>query len=141
MLIGGCFCGAIRYEASGTAHHQTNCHCSICRRTTGAPFVTWFSVPRSGFRLVQGTPARFRSSPTATRSFCPGCGTQLTFEQDRAPGEIDVTTCSLDDPEGMPPQDHTYTRSKLGWIKLADGLREYRTSRTANDEAGGEEGA
>lgn len=55
-------------------------------------------VPRSRFRLVQGTPARFRSSPTATRSFCAGCGT-LTFEQDGAPDEIDVTTCSLDERE------------------------------------------
>jgi hypothetical protein len=22
--------------------NETNCHCSICRRTTGAPFVAWF---------------------------------------------------------------------------------------------------
>ena len=37
MLNGGCFCGAIRYETAGTPFHQTNCHCSICRRTTGGP--------------------------------------------------------------------------------------------------------
>ncbi len=43
MLRGGCFCGNIRYEAVGTPFNETNCHCSICRRTTGAPFVTWFS--------------------------------------------------------------------------------------------------
>jgi hypothetical protein len=56
MLKGGCFCGWIRYEAAGTPFHETSCHCSICRRTTGAPFVTWFSVPRPGFRLVRGEP-------------------------------------------------------------------------------------
>ena len=44
MLTGGCFCGAIRYEARGTPFHESNCHCSICRRTTGAPFVTWFAA-------------------------------------------------------------------------------------------------
>lgn len=58
-LKGGCFCGAIRYAASGTPFHETNCHCAICRRTTGAPFVTWFSVPRTGFRFVRGTPNPF----------------------------------------------------------------------------------
>jgi hypothetical protein len=58
MLKGGCFCGRIRYEAAGTPFHETNCHCSICRRISGAPFVTWFSVSRSEFRLVCGEPAR-----------------------------------------------------------------------------------
>jgi hypothetical protein len=129
MLNGGCYCGAIRYETAGTPFYQTNCHCSICRRTTGAPFVAWFSVPRSEFRITRGTPTRFRSTPKGMRSFCPRCGTQLTFEHDDALGEIDVTTCSLDDPERLPPEDHTYTSTKLGWVKLSDGLPEYREAR------------
>src|SRR4030095_17022782 len=62
MLKGGCFCGWIRYETEATPFDETNCHCSICRRTTGAPFVAWFSVPRSQFRLVCGEPTRFRST-------------------------------------------------------------------------------
>lgn len=129
MLHGGCYCGQIRYEAEGTPFHETSCHCSICRRTTGAPFVTWFSVPRSEFRLVRGEPTRFRSTARAMRSFCPRCGTQLTFEHDDFSDEIDVTTCSLDKPEGVPPKDHTYTRNKLTWIELADSLPKYQESR------------
>jgi len=65
MLKGGCFCGRIRYETTAAPFHETNCHCSICRRTSGAPFVTWFSVPRSEFRLVSGEPARFESTAAA----------------------------------------------------------------------------
>ena len=38
MLSGGRFCVAIRYEAGGTPFHETNCHCSICRRTPDGPF-------------------------------------------------------------------------------------------------------
>jgi hypothetical protein len=130
VLKGGCFCGWIRYEAAGTPFHETNCHCSICRRTTGAPFVAWFSVPRSRFRLVCGEPARFRSTAKGTRRFCPRCGTQLTFEHDEFPDEVDVTTCSLDQPDSLPPKDHTHTSSKLGWIRLADELPEYPQSRS-----------
>jgi hypothetical protein len=130
MLKGGCFCGGIRYEAGGTPFHLTNCHCSICRRTAGAPFVAWFSVPRLEFRLVQGTPTQFRSTPKGMRSFCPRCGTQLTFEHDEASDEIDVTTCSLDDPERLPPKDHLHTSTKLRWVKLADGLPEHREARS-----------
>jgi hypothetical protein len=50
MLTGGCFCGAIRYEVAGAPFHETNCHCSICRRTAGAAFVTWFSVRSADHR-------------------------------------------------------------------------------------------
>jgi hypothetical protein len=129
MLRGGCFCGDIRYEAGGTPFNETNCHCSICRRTTGAPFVTWFSVGRAEFRFISGTPARFRSSDKGIRSFCPRCGTQLTFENRDTPSEIDVTTASLNSPELLPPHDHTWTSSRLDWVKLADDLPLYPEAR------------
>jgi hypothetical protein len=129
MLTGGCFCGRVRYEADDAPFNETNCHCSICRRTTGAPFVAWFSVRRSRFHLVRGEPTRFRSSTKATRSFCPECGTQITFELDGAGDEIDVTTSSLDDPNRVAPRDHTHTSSRLQWLRLADGLPQFRDSR------------
>jgi hypothetical protein len=133
MLTGGCYCGAVRYQADGTPFNETNCHCSICRRTAGAPFVAWFSVPRAAFRFVSGAPTRFQSTPKGRRSFCPRCGTQLTFESADAPSEIDVNTVSLDDANSVPPKDHTRTSSKLAWIKLADGLPEFREARPSGN--------
>lgn len=128
-MNGGCYCGAIRYEAAGRPFNETVCHCSICRRATGAPLVAWFSVARAQFRFVQGSPARFRSSPHASRTFCPHCGTALTFEEDHAPDEVDVTVCSLDDPALVAPHDHTWIRSRLAWVKTADGLPEFPEAR------------
>ena len=128
MLTGGCFCGDIRYEAGSDPFHSTACHCSICRRATGAPFVAWFSVQRVSFRLLQGAPTRFRSSAKAMRSFCSRCGTQLTFEYDGS-ADIDIATCSLDHPEQVPPQDHIYVGDRLSWIKMADGLPEHPGAR------------
>ena len=125
MLQGGCFCGRIRYEVAGRPFHETNCHCSICRRTTGAPFVAWFSVRPLEFRVAEGHPSRFRSSSKGSRSFCPHCGTQPTFQSDDYPDE----TCSLDRPEAVPPRDHVYTSSKVQWIKLSDGLAQYAQAR------------
>ena len=124
MLTGGCYCGHVRYEAAGAAFHESNCHCSICRRTTGAPFVSWFSVRSSEFRTVTGEPTRFESTAVATRSFCPRCGTQLIFEHRDFPDEIGVTTCSLDAPQSVPPKRHIFAGSRLPWIKLADRLPE-----------------
>ena len=43
-MEGGCLCGAIRYRISGAPHRTTNCHCLHCRRSSGAPFLTWIEV-------------------------------------------------------------------------------------------------
>jgi hypothetical protein len=130
MIEGGCFCGFVRYRAGGTPSRETNCHCSICRRTSGAAFVTWFTVPDSEFTFTRGEPSRFASSEHGTRTFCPRCGTPIIFRSTRFPAEIDVTTCSLDDPERLPPRDHTRTSSKLAWVELGDRLRSFPEARS-----------
>lgn len=129
MLRGGCFCRAIRYQIDGAPLRRTDCHCTICRHTSGASFVDWVVVPRPALRWLQGTPARLKSSEDGTRRFCPSCGTPLTFESARSAEEIDVTTCSLDDPEQSPPQDHVYVRSRLSRVTLDDGLPRFPGSR------------
>lgn len=129
MIEGHCFCGFIRYAADGAPTNETNCHCSICRRTSGAPFVAWATVAAATFRFLSGTPRSFQSSDHATRTFCPQCGTPLTFRSARTPDEIDVTICSLDHPELLPPRDHTHTSSKLPWVILGDDLPEYAEAR------------
>ena len=128
-LTGGCFCGAVRYRVDGAPFFETSCHCTICRRTSGAPFVAWLSVRRSEFRMLAGDPTRFRSSDVATRSFCARCGTPLTFEHDGWPDDVDVTICSLDEPDAVAPKDHTWVSRRLRWVHLADGLPEHPQSR------------
>ncbi len=79
--MGGCFCGSIRYRATGQLGGVSHCHCSMCRRVCGAPFVTWVSFNRANFSFTCGTPTRFKSSDKVERSFCNRCGTALTFEK------------------------------------------------------------
>jgi hypothetical protein len=129
MLTGGCFCGDVRYEVTGAAFHSTLCHCSDCRRIAGAPMVAWFSVKAADFRIVNGAARRFQSSAKVERQFCGACGTGLTYQHAGLPEEIDVTTCSLDAPELMPPEDQSWTRGRLSWLKRADGLIAYETTR------------
>ncbi len=128
MIQGGCFCGGVRYEAGGAATHETNCHCSICRRTTGAPFVSWASFPSSGFRFTKGKATAFPSSKIGTRYFCPTCGCQLAFLYEFEP-LVDIALGSLDEPARIAPKDNTRTSSQLPWIKLADGLPSFSEGR------------
>lgn len=130
VLTGGCFCGKVRYEIDGQPFNSTICHCADCRRASAAPLVACFSVRRAEFRVTHGAPKGFASSAWGTRSFCPDCGTQLTFEHAGLPDEIDVTTCSLDTPDAVPPRDHVRTAGRLPWIHLADALPTYPGPRT-----------
>ncbi len=113
-MIGGCHCGQIRYEVTGEIRDRVLCHCTLCRRTAGAPSVAWFTVALPGFRFLRGQPTNYRSSDVATRQFCGVCGTQLTFQHDDRRHEIDITTASLDDPDAAAPlvDIHTDTRLK-----------------------------
>ena len=88
--------------------------------STARPFVELL-----GDRVRAGLDIIAVPTSEATRSFCPDCGTPLTFEHEDFPDEIDVTTCSLDRPELARPKDHTWTSSKVSWLTLTDGLPDY----------------
>lgn len=128
---GGCFCGAVRYAITGPLRDASHCHCSSCRRTAGAPLVTWATYPRGAFRLTRGTPRELRSSPPVTRTFCGACGTPLTYLTRDEPEWIDVTVISLDDPDAVTPDDHIWTEHRLPWLDLDDDLPRWRRGQGA----------
>jgi hypothetical protein len=122
LITGGCYCGDVRFEARPLPiYRSTNCHCSNCRRAAGAQSVAWITVSRESFRFERGSPKRYRTETEAWRTFCNRCGTSLTYESDRRPGEIDITTGSLDHPEQHPPTSDFYPDEKLAWVHLVDG--------------------
>jgi len=79
MLQGGCFCKKTCYEIKTADHLVVNCHCSMCRKISAAPFVTWLVVAKEAFGYVKGSPKVLRSSEKGSREFCGDCGTPLTF--------------------------------------------------------------
>lgn len=119
---GGCACGAVRYEVEGRPTNTMVCHCRTCRRVAGSPVVAWVTFPVERFRFVQGEPAWFNSTPPVTRSFCHDCGTPLTYANADSTGTIDVTTCTLDDPDAFPPTHHSWLSHDIGWVRFGDGL-------------------
>ncbi len=121
MLTGGCHCGAVRYRAEGEPFERALCHCELCRKTTGAPAVAWFTVREDALALT-GEPVSWASSDRAVRTFCGRCGTQITFRDASYENRIDLTTASLDDPEAAPPAEQIWVRSRLGWMATAHAL-------------------
>lgn len=119
---GGCLCGAVRYRISADPLLSGTCQCRTCRKAAGAAIVPWLHLSPDTFAVTAGEPVEFHSSPSVTRTFCGRCGTPLTYWKPSYGGGIDVTTCSLDDPEAFPPMGHVWTSHRLSWVELADGL-------------------
>lgn len=132
MVAGGCACGALRYEAGGACSNSMVCHCRSCRRAAGAPAVPWVTFAKSGFRFTQGEPGEFRSSPPVVRTFCRSCGTPLTYRHESYADAIDITTCSLDEPQKFPPTHHSWLSHDVSWVKFGDGLPGFAESRPGN---------
>lgn len=127
-LTGGCLCGAVRFAAAGEPLWIGHCHCTSCRRNTGAALATFVGVRRAQFRYLQGKPAVYESSPQVWRSFCPACGTPLVYEAARWAAEVHINIGTLDEPARFAPTMHVHVAEQLPWLKLADRLPRYARS-------------
>jgi len=85
-------------------------------------------VPLDAFAVTAGDLVAYRSSAKATRHFCGGCGTPLTWREAVNPRFVDVSIATLDDPDPVEPLLHTWTESQIGWFEIADQLPRYPTN-------------
>ena len=123
---GGCHCGAIRYDVDGEPQHVALCHCSDCRRSAGAPMVSWAAFTEDALTVTQGQTITFNSSGAAMRSFCGTCGTGLFYRNaDMLPGIVDIQSVTLDDPEALPPDAHIQVAERLDWMDDLDSLTRF----------------
>ena len=60
-FTGGCLCGGTRYVLKSRPVALVDCHCIDCRRSVGAPYVQWGSVPRKDLVLTKGEPRKMRT--------------------------------------------------------------------------------
>ena len=122
---GGCHCGAISYEVSGDPEYHALCHCTDCRRASGAPAVAWALFPQGAVE-VSGSPKIHASSPDVRRLFCGACGSGLFYLNEVTfPGKIDVQTATLDNPDAFPLQLHVQTADRIGWMANAHTLPQF----------------
>lgn len=131
VFEGGCLCGAIRYRAASAPVRGVICHCSMCRRHSGAPALAFFHFPADSFVWIAGEPSRYRSSRYAERGFCPQCGSILTMHEEVLADRVQVTAGSLDHPEQVHPDDHVWVQDQLPWLTICDDLPKFERSSPA----------
>ena len=133
-FIGGCLCGAIRYEFEGEPIRTLNCHCDDCRRTTGSSFGTYVFVSESDLTILQGKPKSFEHANdvdvTMTKQFCANCGTHLFAKGSRAGGMIHIKVGTIDDASFVRPTMDLFVSKKLPFVRLSDETEHFDRGRS-----------
>jgi hypothetical protein len=125
-LEGGCACGAVRYRLGSAPMFVHCCHCRDCQRQTGSAFVLNALIETDRISLLSGEPLPVAVPTDSGRPHeiwrCPICQTALWSDYGGRPALRFVRVGTLDDPTALPPDVHIYTRSKLPWVRLPDGV-------------------
>ena len=126
-LDGGCACGAVRYRLNDAPMFVHCCHCTSCQTETGSAFVLNALVESERVAVLKGAPAPVLIPSESGKGQqvwrCPDCLVALWSNYG---GAVDVLRFvrvgTLDAPAALPPDVHIYTRSKLPWVELPDGV-------------------
>jgi len=133
---GGCACRAVRYRLTSDPLFVHCCHCLNCQRQTGSAFVINLLIEADRVELLAGDPRPVdvpRDDGGNQRIYrCPDCQVAVFSEYGR-PEVRFVRAGTLDEPTGVTPDVHIYTRSKVGWLTLpesAPAFEAYYDSKT-----------
>ena len=134
-ITGGCNCGSVRYEITAPPLVVAACHCSQCRRQSGAAYSVNLIV-RSKAMRVEGkttvwTDTDTESGSPLAREYCGCCGSPIRSVPSSTPGIVAVKAGTLDYPAPFAPTIHLWTMSKLPWVSIPDGLTTFEKGASA----------
>lgn len=127
-LEGGCACRAVRYRLGSAPLIVHACHCTECRRLTGAAFAVNALIETDRLERLAGEPREVPVVGTSGKPQaifrCPACAVALWSHYPGAgPKLAFVRVGTLDDPARLPPDIHIFTSTKLPWVDLPGDAR------------------
>lgn len=124
-----CACGSIRIETRGQPVRVGLCHCTTCRKESGAPF-TANAIFRAEDVTVHGDTASWKAS-TVERHFCPCCGSPL-FGASDGTGEIAIGLGAFDiAPTDLAPTYELWVGRREKWVRVIASTEQFPANRTA----------
>lgn len=124
-LPGSCSCGSVKYRLTSAPMFVHCCHCKDCQRQTGSAFVLNALIEADRV-VVEGQTIGVSMPTDSGRPHiihrCPKCQTALWSNYGGREQLRFVRVGTLDEPAALPPDVHIYTRSKLPWVRLPDGV-------------------
>ena len=124
-LSGTCLCRAVHYQVPDEFAYALNCHCSNCRRTTGAAFKPFAGIERHKLRLTKGeTDLMLYGNATNHDAHCKRCGS-LLYSLVRNGAFVHVAMGTLMDNPTIRSTAHIFVGSKAPWFTITDALPQH----------------
>jgi hypothetical protein len=128
-IVGGCQCGAVRYEITGAPVALYVCHCRECQKQSASAFGISVIVRRSDFRVARGEVKVWSratdSGGTLACAFCADCGSRLWHESGGATDTISVKGGSLDEAVDLWSAVHIWTARKLPGVVILETAAQF----------------
>lgn len=115
-MKGECLCGNVKFEIEEEIRNLYQCHCSLCRKATGAAANAATFVQDNTFRWVSGEGhITSYKKPTGFRSdFCSVCGSPVPNSLSGS-GMVWIPAGLLDEPVVSRITVHLHTASAAPW--------------------------
>jgi hypothetical protein len=125
LLRGSCLCGLVAYEVPDSFEYSLYCHCSKCRRATGAAAKPFAAIKSDRLRFASGGDHVMRfGGGTNHDAHCERCGS-LLYSLVRNGTYLHVTLGTLIDSPSIRPTAHIFVGSKAPWDDICDGLPQF----------------
>ncbi len=134
-LRGGCFCGFVRYEMTGSLRNARACHCSRCRKAfSGASSAYAELSPSSTLEWLagEGLLSIHETGNGWGMGFCSRCGSTLCGMRE---GEVHgLTLGCIDGDPGVEIEMHIFVASKAPWDHIGGNARQYAEHAQSDDD-------
>ncbi|MEI9986949.1 MAG: GFA family protein [Aliidongia sp.] len=123
--IGGCLCGALRYEAEGEPLYAGHCYCADCQKASGSGFIPFIGFASSAVRFSGPTrpfTSKAASGGDAVRNSCPICSSLVFGGEVGKSDSFTIYAGSLDDPSLFHPTVAIFARNQPPWAIIPPGM-------------------
>ena len=122
-----CRCGQLKAEVDGDPIRISVCHCMECKKRSGSAFAFQARYPSDQVRLNGASKSWSKftdSGKEAIFTFCPDCGSDLYYQNDRgSDGQMAFPVGTFDDPFFARPQYSVFGSRKPDWLEIVgDGI-------------------
>jgi hypothetical protein len=126
QLRGSCLCGAIEFEVIGPIRGVGSCHCSKCRKVSGAAGNAQFIVRAGKFNWVKGQEHRvtYRLPDGWGPSRCAICGSPVPDSYDGGQ-RIWVQAGLMNGPLNTEIVQHIFCDSRADWDRDAANVQHH----------------
>jgi hypothetical protein len=128
-IQGSCLCGGVEFEVTLPFLWANYCHCSRCRKHSGAEAGVQARVAREQFKLLSGDELIrvYEPDDGAVKAFCSVCGSSLFGYRWPEGDQVAIRLGTLDGDPDIRPEWHSFADSKPPWSELPDdGLPRFR---------------